>query len=214
MGQQQRVIEVPFHIGDFLSGTMHMDATEIGAYWLLCVAHYQAGPEGLPNDDATLARIARTPMRSWSRIRKTVLAKFSENGPLLQHKRVGEVLARIAEKSSAARASALIKHGKDSAAAGRSHSEGPANHQPRTHQVLHPEEGLSSAREAGAGYDVERCLRFDALAKAKRRAAELNRDFRELCRLYNAFVDKRGEPGDADAAFLAWLEKFTGGKRL
>lgn len=45
------IITVPFHIGDFLSGTMHMDTLEKGAYLMLILAHYQSGEDGLQDDD-------------------------------------------------------------------------------------------------------------------------------------------------------------------
>jgi uncharacterized protein YdaU (DUF1376 family) len=204
-----RVIEVPFHIGDFLSGTMHMDATETGAYWMLCVAHYQAGAQGLPNDDVKLARIARVSLHTWRRMCPTLMAKFSVEGEFIRHRRVTEVLTKISEKSDAARASALTRLTPGAANARRTPGERSANHQPITDKVIKPEEGNTSAR-----YDVERAVRFPVLLKAKARAKELNRDFAELCRLYNAWIDKRGIPGDADDAFLGWIEKFTKGKRL
>ena len=209
-----RIIEVPFHIGDFLSGTMHMDATETGAYWMLCVAHYQAGCQGLPNDDVKLARIARVTPHMWQRIRATILAKFSVEGEFIRHKKVIDVLTKISEKSNAAKASALIMLDNRRANAQRPLSERPANQKPKTDKVFNPEEERMSPAPAQASYDVERAVHYTALLKAKKRAAELNRDFRTLCQLYNGFVDTRGTPGDADAAFLGWLERFTEGKVL
>lgn len=208
-----KIFEIPFHIGDFLSGTLHMDATETGAYWMLCVAHYQAGAGGLPNDDRQLARMARVTPQVWKRVRPSVIAKFSVEGEFLRHHRVIDVINKISERSTVARDSAMKMLDNRRANAQRSLSEGSANHQPITDKVIKPEAGISSAR-SGGGYDVERVVRFPVLLKERARAAELNRDFSHLCSLYNAFVDQRGTPGDADEAFLAWIEKFTKGKAL
>jgi uncharacterized protein YdaU (DUF1376 family) len=214
MSAPARIFEVPFHIGDFLSGTLHMDATETGAYWMLCVAHYQAGEQGLPNDDVKLARMARVSLPVWKRIRATIVSKFSVEGDFLRHKRVCEVIAKISEKSADRAACALKRWNSGDAKAVQKQSECNANQKPLTDKVLNPEGRISSARGGRAAYDVESAVHGLALIKAKARARELNRDFRHLCSLYNAFVATRGEPGDADAAFLGWIEKFTEGKAL
>ncbi len=209
-----RIIEVPFHIGDFLSGTMHMDATETGAYWMLCVAHYQAGEQGLPDDDVQLARIARVNPKMWRKIRPALERKFSVEDGFWRHKRVRNVLLRVSERNSSQQAKSLKRWNAPDAAALPRECRGNPNQKPKTDKVFNPEERDSSAQGSRQPYDVERAVHYTALLKAKKRASELNRDFRTLCALYNSFVDSRGIPGDADAAFLGWLEKFTEGKGL
>lgn len=75
------VLSFQFHIGDFLTDALQMDATECGAYTMLMIAHYQAGEDGLPDDDEKLARIAKVTPHVWKgRIRKEVLEKkFAQN---------------------------------------------------------------------------------------------------------------------------------------
>jgi uncharacterized protein YdaU (DUF1376 family) len=124
------IIEVPFHIGDFLSGTIHMDAEQTGAYMMLIVAHYNAGAQGLPNDDAQLARIARVSPRVWKRIKPILEPKFNKNKNFWVHEKCVKVLQKIQEKSDAAKSNALKRHGTGHADANPPQSNGNANHEP------------------------------------------------------------------------------------
>lgn len=111
------IITVPFHIGDFLSGTMHMDTLEKGAYIMLLLAHYQVGETGLPDDDKKLARIAGVTPKVWDRIKPTVLEKFDVVNSFLVQKVVVECLQRVHDKSSKQRIKALKRHDSSSATA-------------------------------------------------------------------------------------------------
>lgn len=104
------IITVPFHIGDFLSGTMHMDTLEKGAYIMLLLAHYQAGEIGLPYDDKKLSRIAGVSMKTWERIKPTVMEKFDVVNSFASQKAVIECLQRVHDKSSKQRIKALKRH--------------------------------------------------------------------------------------------------------
>jgi uncharacterized protein YdaU (DUF1376 family) len=88
------------HIGDFLGGTMGFDAQELGAYTSLLIAHYQAGQEGLRDDDIFLARVARVSSKVWKRIKDRVLEKFILDDGLWIHNRVVEELRKMTELSS------------------------------------------------------------------------------------------------------------------
>lgn len=122
------VIEVPFHIGDFLSGTMHMDATEVGAYWMLCVAHYQAGEQGLPDDDVKLARIAKVSLKTWKKIRPTLAEKFTITDSFWRSSKVVDVLLKISARSANAKAKSLKRWNRDDATALQEESCGNPNH--------------------------------------------------------------------------------------
>ena len=128
------VIEVPFHIGDFLSGTMGFDATEVGAYWMLCVAHYQHGEQGLKDDDKTLATIARVSMKVWKRIRPKLEEKFSVSDGWWTHSGVLRRLQKINEMSAQNKAKALKRWNADDARASKRHKprhySGTANQKP------------------------------------------------------------------------------------
>lgn len=104
------IITVPFHIGDFLSGTMHMDTLEKGAYLMLILAHYQSGEDGLQDDDKKLSRICGVTLKVWLRIRPIIQEKFYIENGLWRSKKCIEVLRKVHEKSSAQRAKALKRH--------------------------------------------------------------------------------------------------------
>jgi len=117
------ITTIPLHIGDFLSGTMHMDATEKGAYIMLLLAHYQIGEDGLPNDDKKLSRIAGVSMKTWIRIKPTLEEKFCVGEYFWTHSRAIEVLQKVAQLSSNQRAKALKKHNTGNATAKPRHSQ-------------------------------------------------------------------------------------------
>ena len=91
---------VQFHIGDFLSGVMHMDGAEVGAYTMMLMAHYQAGEKGLPDDDKKLRSICKITTRSWAKVKDTVLEKFYLENGYWKHERVLSELQKIADKKS------------------------------------------------------------------------------------------------------------------
>jgi uncharacterized protein YdaU (DUF1376 family) len=117
------VITIPFHIGDFLSGTMHMDTLEKGAYIMLLMAHYQIGEDGLPNDDKKLSRIVGVTPKIWIRIKPILSEKFDISDNFWRHKKCVEVLRKVHDKSSNQRAKALKKHNTSDATAEPRHSQ-------------------------------------------------------------------------------------------
>lgn len=104
------IVSIPFHIGDFLSGTLHMDTLEKGAYIMLLMAHYQRGEEGLPDDNKMLSRIAGVTMKVWQRIRPVLEEKFIVSDSRWVNKKCVEVLRKVHEKSSQNSAKALKRH--------------------------------------------------------------------------------------------------------
>ena len=97
------ITHIQFHIGDFLSGVMHMDGAEIGAYTMMIMAHYQAGEAGLPDDDKKLMRITRTNPKVWKRIKDTVLEKFTLEDGFWKHHRIIDELAKVRSKAGPGR---------------------------------------------------------------------------------------------------------------
>jgi len=104
------IITVPLHIGDFLSGTMHMDTLEKGAYMMLMLAHYQAGEKGIPADDKKLANIAGVTLKKWQLIKPVLAEKFETVDGSWRSKKCIEVLQKVFDHSSSQRAKALKRH--------------------------------------------------------------------------------------------------------
>lgn len=96
---QKRIISISLHIGDWETGTIGMDATEVGAYWCLTLALYANGGRMTANDDR-LKRIARVKdTRTWKRVRGIVLDKFTITDDIITHERVDSELGRINKAS-------------------------------------------------------------------------------------------------------------------
>lgn len=82
-----------FYLSDYLSDTLHLSATQHGAY-LLLISHYWVHG-GLPNDEAMLQRIARLTHDEWTASRDT-LASFFKRGWV--HSRIERELAEAQVK--------------------------------------------------------------------------------------------------------------------
>jgi uncharacterized protein YdaU (DUF1376 family) len=99
-----------FFTGDFAGDTLHLDATEIGAYLLLIMASWQSKDRMLPNDDKVLGRIARIhDYRLWKRVKANVLPYFTvtDDGAKLYHRRVQVELDLADNRGAKARANIL-----------------------------------------------------------------------------------------------------------
>lgn len=88
---------------DFAGDTLHLSTEEMGAYFLLLIALWNAGGQ-LPNEPKLLARIARVSLRSWPP-RWAALASFFEiKGGVIAHSRLTpereKVSAISAERSA------------------------------------------------------------------------------------------------------------------
>lgn len=87
---------MPLYIGDWDSGTRHLDCEQDGAYGRLVRHYWKNGP--LPDDDAQLARIVGMELRRWKKVRSAIQAFFIVADGIWRHKRVDEELVRWAEK--------------------------------------------------------------------------------------------------------------------
>jgi uncharacterized protein YdaU (DUF1376 family) len=81
---------MPLYIPDFLADTMHLSAAETGAYLCLIMDYWLH--DGLPDDDAKLAQIARLPTKSWRAMRPTIEAFFHDGW---RHKRIDAELTKM-----------------------------------------------------------------------------------------------------------------------
>lgn len=92
---------MPLYVADYAGDTGHLTTLEHGAYMLL-IMHYWA-KNGLPNNDAQLARIARMPLDGWMEIKPTIRALFLDGW---KHKRIEFELTETARKSEQAKRAA------------------------------------------------------------------------------------------------------------
>jgi uncharacterized protein YdaU (DUF1376 family) len=81
---------MPLYIPDFLADTMQLSAAETGAYLCLIMDYWLH--DGLPDDDAKLAQIARLPIAAWRKMRPTIAAFFYDGW---RHKRIDAELAKM-----------------------------------------------------------------------------------------------------------------------
>jgi uncharacterized protein YdaU (DUF1376 family) len=106
-----KILTIPLHIGDALKDTYMMDATEFGAYMRLLLCHYNIGEQGLPDDDAKLARLAGCTPKVWLRVAPLVREKFTWNGSFGKHNRVLMEIAKHDERVTKARNNGLKNKG-------------------------------------------------------------------------------------------------------
>ncbi len=87
---------MPVYIGDYLRDTLHLGATEHGAYFLLMMAYWcNKGP--LTDDDRMLRSITKCPDHEWARTKGTIARFFTIQDGKWIHKRIDEELKRTDE---------------------------------------------------------------------------------------------------------------------
>lgn len=97
---------IPLYIGDYLADTTHLSTVEHGAYLLLLFHYWNKGSVfaggGLPDNDRTLANIAKLSPKDWAEHSQTLRDFFtpvSVNGrAMLMQKRMEEVLEHVTGK--------------------------------------------------------------------------------------------------------------------
>lgn len=212
------IFEFRFHIGDFLTGTIQMDATEVGAYIQLIIAHMQAGVGGLRDDDEMLARISKVTPHVWkSRIRRSVLeAKFNkistEDGDFWVQERAVDNLKKITKLSSEKNDKSLKD--KDGA------SDKPSNHQTFNQRFKH-QASLSLATGARGDGDGEPYSPWPFLTDDEQQECRAAAPGWEMSVLVGVFVEgirtgKREMPRNPQKPFkyfIQFLRSYTKGKR-
>ncbi len=84
---------MPLYVGDYLNKTRRLTTLEHGVYFLLILDYWQN--RGLPDDDATLARIVGLSEREWRKLRPVMQTFFDA---AWRHDRIDEELARADAK--------------------------------------------------------------------------------------------------------------------
>lgn len=127
---------MPFYVGDYIGGTMHLSTVEHGAYMLLIMHYWQKG--SLPTEDRNLASIVKLTVSEWSDIRPTIAAFFEPNW---RHDRVEAELASAqqaySKRKAAGLAGASARYGKGKARA----------QQPKSQPHREPQPPLGSSSE-------------------------------------------------------------------
>jgi uncharacterized protein YdaU (DUF1376 family) len=102
---------LPLWTDAYLGDTMHLDATEHGAYLLLLISAWRTDDTALPDDDRKLARYARCTPKVWQKIRPTIADFFTiSDGKWVQQRLFEEksiVTQRRDKAAQNGRASAL-----------------------------------------------------------------------------------------------------------
>ena len=134
---------MPLYLGDYLADTMHLNASQHGAYLLLLMHYWRNGP--LPSDDAQLAAIARCNARLWKTVGPVVRAFFRPNGTLLHQKRMDQEREKAGAKFQAR------------STAGAAGANGKWKRNPETAQqhTLTRSQRLAEARKLGSHTDAE-----------------------------------------------------------
>lgn len=78
---------MPLWIGPYLANTLHLNRAQHGSYQLMIMACWKAGGR-LPNNDSTLATIARCSAREWKAEREIFAAFFQMTAQWWTHDRV------------------------------------------------------------------------------------------------------------------------------
>ena len=232
---------IQFHIGDFLSGVMHMDGAEIGAYTMMIMAHYQTQYKGLPDDDKKLMRITRTNPKVWKRIKDTVLEKFYLEDGFWKHERVISEIDKIKAKSGTGRPrnneqDSESEPTKVDVGNPKVDLEKPllgtqvenkslkindsqkTNQEPITNNQYPPYippiggDGVSTSLNGFGGYRIQDKIDDNAWHDARSHAQGWDVHF--LCEVYNEGVNamKREPPRYPNKAFPIWCKAYTKGK--
>lgn len=100
---------MPLYIGDYMAATMQLTTLEHGAYLLLLMYYWQSGP--LPDDDHSLAAIAKMEPRAWKKIALRIRKFFTSIDGALHQKRADKERSRVSEVSSKRREAGLAGAG-------------------------------------------------------------------------------------------------------
>lgn len=92
----------PFYVGDYLGDTQRLTTEQHGAYLLLMLDYWRAGPP--PDDDEVLRQIAKQDAKVWKRTRSALARMFQVIDGEWHHKRIDAEL-KVAEENAERRSS-------------------------------------------------------------------------------------------------------------
>ena len=226
---------MPLYIGDYLADTMRLSTVQHGAYLLLLMEYWRAGP--LPDDDAQLASIVKMEPRAW-RAHAGAVRRFFTRGEdgLLHQKRADAELARAAEISGKRQTAARARHGRGADAHAPANAPASAganaahvNAHARCRATFTATEGSVPAERRGEAargtFDVRHEFWNEGMAAFRRMTGrtegasrmflgQLLRELRDDCAVGVALIRQAetDRPGDP-AAWLAAAAVARGGGR-
>jgi len=131
----------------------------------MLIAHYWSNGRPLPDDDATLAKIARVTLTVWKKIRPTIANFFEVEMGMWMHKRIERELIEAGDRKEEAvkkaRAAAAARWNKDAPSMPQA-SFGHASRMPNTTQHI-----LESSSENHTGAARELCVSEALRSRAK-----------------------------------------------
>ena len=206
---------MPLYVADYLADTMHLNASQSGAYLHLIMHYWQHG--SLPDDDEKLSRIARMRIEDWRRHRGTVEAFFQ---PGWRHARIDSELSRSAEISNKRKAAAKQKHSNSSANAPANAEQMHTHTRASSQSPSDPNGSASDAEKelfkrgkeilgANAGGLIAKLLKAKKRNVALCRAAIETASTKQNPREYVGALIAGGEPGE-DGRRITNDEKFYG----
>lgn len=110
---------LPLFTDSFISDTVHLDATETGAYIMLLMSAWRTPTNSLPDDDRRLCRYARCSAKQWQRIKPAVMQFWTLTDSGWRQKKLDKVRRKVEAQrelmSAAGKASALKRQETNSA---------------------------------------------------------------------------------------------------
>lgn len=232
----------PRDMGLYARDTKHLTMLEHGAYNLLLDYYYSNGPIAL---DASNSHISNASLLlDHSRVHRIcgavtkeeqkavdniIIMFFVKEGDFYRHNKADEVIEKqIKTHENRVRAGKSAKLKQCSSndpqtkiqTKNKKGIESPSSESciesPLTPQ-LSPRGGDSKPSVSGRGdFSIERVLPDEARERAKAICKRLNRDFYNLCQVYDAGIasGQRTAPKVPGAAFPAWIISYTKDKRL
>jgi uncharacterized protein YdaU (DUF1376 family) len=144
---------LPLWTDAFLSDTMHLDATETGAYLLLLMIAWRRPNNDLPDDDVQLRRFARCTPAQWLRVKPRVMAFWTLHGNSYRQKKLDLVRNRIRNLQIKKRNAALTRWHNPLKSNVSSDAPAPSLHVPRiSNQNQNQNKSLTISEELKAKY--------------------------------------------------------------
>lgn len=218
----------PFYPARYKADTMHLTVTQDGIFRRL-IDHYMETKIPLPDNDTALARAAGISPDEFAPHAAVIRAFFTLSTGKLLLKKCDGILADQAKRSDTYRING--KKGGRKKAKENNPEKAIANQKATTRHDI-TEQDKTGKKEPSlsqpialkpplipprsAKFNIEHLLGDEARAEAKTLCRSLNRDFDEICRVYNRGVHegKRVAPDNPDTAFLGWIPAYTKNQKL